>query len=68
MRYRPKRRSLERGKDKRTLDRIGGERWLELESDGKTDAPSPLLGSSLVIFSASSHLSNELVYSSIMEM
>ena len=43
--YRPERRSLERGKDRRTLDRIGGERWLEPKSDGKTDASRPPLGS-----------------------
>ena len=48
MRFRPERRSLERGKDRRTLDRIRGERWLEPESDEKTDAPSTPLGSSQV--------------------
>ena len=30
------------------LDKIRGERWLELENDGKTDVPSPPLGSSQV--------------------
>ena len=41
-------RSLEKGKDKRTLDRIGGKRWLEPENDGNIDTPSPPLGSSQV--------------------
>ena len=41
-------RSLEREKDRRTFDKIGGERWLEQENDGKTDASSPPLGSSQV--------------------
>ena len=48
MRYWPERGSLERGKDRRTLDRIRGERWLEPESDGKTNALNPSLGSSQV--------------------
>ena len=39
MRYWPERGSLERGKDRRTLDRIRGERWLEPESDGKRSKP-----------------------------
>ena len=35
-------------KDKRILGRIGGERWLELENNGKTDVPRPPLGNSQV--------------------
>ena len=40
--------NLERGRDKRIPCRIGDERWLGLENDGKTDVPSPPLGSSRV--------------------
>ena len=48
MHYWPEKRSLERGKDRKTLGRIGVERWLELENDGKIDAPDPTLGNSKV--------------------
>ena len=44
MHYWPERRSLERGKDRRTFNKIGSERWLELENNEKTDASSPSTG------------------------
>jgi len=48
MHYWPDKRSLERGKDKKTLGKIGVERWLEPENDEKTDASDPTLGNSQV--------------------
>ena len=33
--------SLRKGKDKRTYGRIRGGRWLRLENDERTGAPSP---------------------------
>ena len=39
-------RSKERGKGRRTHNRIGGERWLEPESDEMIDTPNAPLGGS----------------------